>query len=243
MGLAPLPLAPLGRPARSNHAPERKPMTLRGFVKRGIVLVGTTLAAVVALAAPAHATGCEGGGTGCYYYYASYSFQTQETYYNCGPASTRLALTALGYYPAQGRAGDSVSSGTVAGMLHTTTDGTDSIYNVTYALNTMGHTSWYESKLIHYPVPSSELSLLKSDVYYDIARDHVIVANVIGHEYDDAGVYHNYATGHYLTVVGFTQNGADVLIEDVAIASTGRHQYWMSAVNLADWIANKGYSA
>jgi hypothetical protein len=199
--------------------------------------------AVVVAAEPAHATACQGGGTSCLYYYASYQFQTEYPGYNCGPASARLALTALGYYPNQGYAGDSESSGTVAGMLHTTVNGTNDISNVTYGLNRMGANGWYESKYIQYPVPSSELSLLKSDVYYDIARGHVIVANVLGSEYDDAGYYHSYSQGHYLTVVGFTQNGAEDLIEDVAISQSGRHQYWMTAAKLADWIANKGYSA
>ena len=168
---------------------------------------------------------------------------TETPGYNCGPAATRLALTALGYYPAQGYAGDSVASGTIAGMLRTTTNGTDDISYVTHGLNTMGHTSWYESKYISYPVPTSQLTLLKDDVYYDIVRGHVLVANVLGHETDNAGVYHNYAQGHYLTVVGFTGDGADVLIEDVAISASGRHSYWMTAAKLADWIANKGYSA
>jgi hypothetical protein len=131
----------------------------------------------------------------------------------------------------------------LAGYLHTTTDGTDSISLVTATLNKVAHTTWYASKNISYPVPSSQLNLLRSDVLYDITRNYVIVANVIGSEKDDAGVTHSYSGGHYLTVVGEYNNGNTVYIEDVAISASGTHMYSMSVAALADWIANRGYSA
>jgi hypothetical protein len=207
------------------------------------VVVAAMAAICLSVAAPAHATACEGGGTACLSKIVNYEFQTQETYYNCGPASTRLALTARNIRPAQGRAGDSPSSGTVAGSLRTTTNGTNDVSYVTATLNSMAHTSWYASKYISYPVPSSALFLLKTDVKFDVDHGYVIVANVLGSETDDAGVLHSYSDGHYLTAVGYYNNGGTVFIEDVAVAASGRHFYQMSVEKFADWIANKGYSA
>ena len=62
-------------------------------------------------------------------------YQVQETGYWCGPAATRIALSARGI---------NVSQADMAAQLGTTTNGTDWIGQVTGVLS--NHVGWYETK-------------------------------------------------------------------------------------------------
>ena len=53
---------------------------------------------------------------------------------------------------------------------------------------------------------------------------------------------HSYAGGHYLTVVGYSNDGATAELADPADAN-GYGWYWMDTTRLANWIAERGYSA
>jgi hypothetical protein len=164
----------------------------------------------------------------------NYQFQWQENYYYCGPAATRIALTARGYYYSQSY---------IAGRLGTTTNGTDSISYVTRELNNLGHTGFYETKWIPGGYATqAEINRLQWDVTYDIDRNYPIVANVVGSAMDTDGDWHSYSGGHYLTVVGYSSDGWSVKIADPADAN-GYGWYWMSTSRLAHWIAMRGYSA
>ncbi|WP_051367209.1 C39 family peptidase [Hamadaea tsunoensis] len=163
----------------------------------------------------------------------SYTFQAQSTSYWCGPAATRLALTARGYAPAQS---------TLANALPTDTNGTDSITQVMRVLNSYANVNnWYEHKVIN-SNSAAEQNLLQYDITFDIDRGYVLVLNVRGGRTDTAGVYHNYPGGHYLTVVGYSSSGAYAVIEDVALGSG--HRYTMSLANVAWWVwSTTGYTA
>jgi len=163
-----------------------------------------------------------------------YQFQWQETGYWCGPAATRNALTARGYYNSQSD---------LAGRLGTTVDGTSSSSEITRVLNEVGQTSFYETKVIPgQSATSDEIARLKSDVLYDIPRGFPLVANIVGQAVDTDGDSHSYWGGHYLAVVGYSDDGNTVKIADSADAN-GYGWYWMSTARLADWIAMRGYSA
>ncbi|MFJ2088157.1 C39 family peptidase [Streptomyces sp. NPDC087901] len=168
---------------------------------------------------------------------SAYKFQTQSTYYYCGPAATRLALT---------QRGKTVSQKTLAKDLKVEQNGkqTDSISLVTKVLNKRLKTSWYENKWIGGNTASSaEVKRLKADIKYDIHRGRAIVANVYGTATDTAGRKHSYNQGHYLTVVGHSKKGDRAVIEDIAMKSSSRHRYSMTTKRLATWIASRGYSA
>jgi hypothetical protein len=164
----------------------------------------------------------------------SYSFQWQETGYYCGPAATRIALTGRGYYYSQSY---------IAGQLGTTVNGTNSAYDTTRVLNSLGETGFYETKMIPGQwATDAEIARLKWDVLYDIPRGYPLVANVVGTAVDTDGDAHSYGGGHYLAVVAYRDNGNTVKIADSADAN-GYGWYWMSTTRLAHWIAMRGYSA
>ena len=90
----------------------------------------------------------------------------QSTYYNCGPTATQIALTSWGI-------NDSVS--TLASLEGTTTDGTNDINNVVYALNHevsryKGYSNWYRSVHISgSTATSTQVATLKQDMLLDMA--------------------------------------------------------------------------
>ena len=56
-----------------------------------------------------------------------------------------------------------------------------------------------------------------------------------------AGNTHSFEGGHYISVVGYRDNGHTVTIADSA--NPNMASYRISVDNLADWIATRGYSA
>src|SRR5690348_6255911 len=86
------------------------------------ILLGTLVATTVATPSNAFAASSA---------QLSYSFQWQQNYYYCGPAATRIALTARGYYYSQDY---------LAGQLGTTKYGTNSAADTTRVLNSLGYT-------------------------------------------------------------------------------------------------------
>ncbi|MCX5343805.1 C39 family peptidase [Streptomyces atratus] len=166
---------------------------------------------------------------------STYKFQQQKTFYYCGPAATRLALTQQGKI---------VSQKTLAKNLKVEENGqqTDNIDLVTKVLNKRLKGSPYKSKWIPGDdATSAEVKRLKKDIKDNINKGYVVVANVYGTAYDTAGKKHAYNQGHYLTVVGYTKSGDRAVIED--IAKSKGHKYTMTTKKLATWIASKGYSA
>jgi hypothetical protein len=87
-------------------------------------------------------------------------YQVQETGYWCGPAATRIALSARVAPPSQAE---------LAAQLGTTEAGTDHISQVTDVLNANLGTGWYETKeMPNDPPTQAERDLLWSDVVLDI---------------------------------------------------------------------------
>ncbi|MBO2453811.1 C39 family peptidase [Actinomadura barringtoniae] len=162
-------------------------------------------------------------------------YQVQETYYWCGPAATRIALSARIGAPSQG---------TLAGQLGTTENGTDHIGLVTNVLNGNLGGGWYETKQMpNDPPTQGQRDLLWRDVVLDIDNNYPIVANIVA-------VPSNHPPGypadqtiyHYFTVIGYDDSNQTVLIADPASFS-GNQIYWISFDQLATLIPPKGYSA
>jgi hypothetical protein len=200
-------------------------LSRRGFgrmLATAAILVGSVAGTTVITAAPAQAN------------VLSYQFQWQQNGFYCGPAAVRIALTARGYYYTQDY---------IASQLGTTVNGTNSAADTTRVLNQLGNTGFYETKWIPgNSATQAEINRLQWDIMYDIPRGYPLVVNVVGQAMDTDGDYHSYWGGHYMTVVGFTDDGWTVKLADPADAN-GYGWYWMTTTRLAHWIAARGYSA
>ena len=162
---------------------------------------------------------------------ATFEYEAQPNAYYCGPASTRIALSAEG---------KTVSQDELAQKLGTTLNGTDSAFDITRVLNeyTGGK---YKTVEISTDVPTKEqVESLRADVKAAVDQGRPVVANAMGAGVDVDGVQHSFP-GHYVTVVEYKDNGNTVKIADPA--SPGNPEYWMDVTELANWIAGRGYSA
>lgn len=163
----------------------------------------------------------------------SYQFAWQENGYFCGPAATRIALSARGVTPAQSQ---------IAEVLGTTVNGTDSADNVTRGLNQYLNTSFYKSRFITgQAATQADVDQLQATVVNAISHGYAVVANIAGSTVDEKGNSHSYPGGHFLTVVGYGGGGQSVTIADPADAQ-GIGSYQLTTVKLANWIALRGYS-
>jgi hypothetical protein len=161
--------------------------------------------------------------------------QFQPNYYYCGPAATRLAITAAG------RAAPSQDD--LAWLLGTTTNGTASALDTTRVLNKVLGASVYQTRSIPgNAATAAEMDRLRVDVVNAVSNGRAVVANIIGSTTDLNGRGHTYAGGHYLAVVGYGEGGTTMKIADPADVQGGG-SYWVSTINLANWIASRGYSA
>ena len=164
----------------------------------------------------------------------------QETYYWCGPGSTRIALSA--------RLPNPPSQTALAQLMGTTTNGTDHIGLVANALNKHFGGGGYKSRPMNDPPTPAQRDLLKKDLLARIGDGYPIVANVISGwrppGYPGGTIY------HYVAVVGFDEGGDKVLIADPAAEGKGGgaswnavpRTYWISLTDLGTWIGGKGYT-
>ncbi len=160
-------------------------------------------------------------------------YQVQETGYWCGPAATRIALSARGVYRSQGD---------LAAELGTHTGGTDHIGQVTRVLG--GYVGWYETKeMPNDPPTQAQRDLLWRDIVLDIDNGYAIVANIVAPPGNQPPGYPPGQTiYHYFTVIGYNDANMTVLIADPASFS-GNQIYWLTFNQLATLIPPKGYSA
>jgi hypothetical protein len=163
-----------------------------------------------------------------------HEFEAQINGYYCGPAAVRIALSARSVSPTQDD---------LAAQLGTTVNGTNSAEDTTRVLNDRANTSFYRTTMIADAVPTAaETAALKAAVVRAISKGYPVVANIVGTATDTDGVMHSYGGGHYLTVVGYRANGATVQIADPALFGDAG-SYSMTIADLADWVAQRGYSA
>lgn len=163
-----------------------------------------------------------------------YDYKRQPNFYYCGPAATRIALTALGHAP---------SFDDVAKKLGTTVDGTNSANDTTRVLNQVDGGNFYSTHEISGKTATkAQITQLKSDVVHAVTNNHPVVANIAGTISDTSGRTHSYEGGHYLTIVGYANGGSSVKIADPA-DTHGKGSYWVHADTMANWIATRGYSA
>ncbi|PWR15796.1 phytochelatin synthase [Micromonospora sicca] len=205
----------------------------------GLIMCGGAVAgpAVAAQAAPAQTkpvgsvTVDKGKGGDKSERRAGYEYEAQPNFYYCGPASTRMALSAEG---------KAVSQDELAQKLGTTENGTDSAIDITRVLNEYTGGRYKTTEIRDDVATKEQVERLRADVKAAVDQGRPVVANILGGALDVDGVEHNYP-GHYLTVVEYKDNGNTVLIADPA--SPGEPEYWMDVTELANWIAGRGYSS
>lgn len=165
---------------------------------------------------------------------ADYDGALQPNAYYCGPAATRIALSAHGHRP---------SFEDLARALGTTPSGTASIFEVTRVLNGVYGEARYESvELSHRGAHGRQIKKLRSDVINAINEGDPVVANIIGTVTDAAGELHSYNGGHYVTITGYAEGGRTITVTDPA-DRVGSNEYQVPVRVMADWISSRGYTA
>lgn len=163
----------------------------------------------------------------------SYTYGVQTTSWYCGPAAARIALTVRGIFPSQDQ---------LAAKLGTTVNGTNSSADVVRVLNAMTGKSYYHTTSIPTKaVTKQQIEQLRADVVRAISTGYAAVTNVAGTGQDTNGNLYSFPGGHYITVVGYQNNGTTVKIADPANPNSA--SYWITTANLATWIGTRGYAS
>jgi hypothetical protein len=165
---------------------------------------------------------------------ASYVGALQPNGWYCGPAATRIALSAHGMLPA---------FDDLASALGTTRNGTNSIYDVTRVLNGIyGFERYQPVEISQRRATPEQTERLRTDVITTVNEGDIVVANIVGTVTDTAGEVHSYLGGHYVTITGYAENGQFVQVTDPAdpVAS---NEYQVPVSVMANWIAARGYAA
>jgi hypothetical protein len=161
-------------------------------------------------------------------------YQVQQTGYWCGPAATRVALSARGAAPSQQA---------LAQELGTTTNGTDWIGQVTEVLNDhLGAGTYVTTEMPNDPPTPAERERLWNDIVRSIQNGYVVVANIVAPPSNHPPGYPNSTIYHYFAVAGYDSNARKVYIADSANFD-GKKLYWLTFDQLATLIPPKGYAA
>ncbi|MEU1811993.1 C39 family peptidase [Micromonospora aurantiaca (nom. illeg.)] len=160
-------------------------------------------------------------------------YEAQPNFYFCGPAAARNALSVQG---------KNIDVHAMAKEMGTTEAGTNSINDITPVLNKeTGASNAYKSVEISTPkADDKQTHTLRTDVVKTVDAGRAVVANIAGTATDTDGTTHSFEGGHYISVIGYRDNGNTVTIADSADPTTAT--YRMTIDNLADWIATRGYS-
>ncbi|MFG2051018.1 C39 family peptidase [Micromonospora sp. NPDC048935] len=160
-------------------------------------------------------------------------YEAQPNFYYCGPAATRNALSVQG---------KNINVDDMAKEMGTTEAGTNSINDITPVLNKeTGKADAYHSVEISKPdADAKQTDTLRADIVKTVDGGRAVVANIAGTSTDTDGVSHSYEGGHYISVVGYRDNGTIVRIADSA--DPNQASYEVTVEHLADWIATRGYA-
>ncbi|MFG2007916.1 C39 family peptidase [Micromonospora sp. NPDC048868] len=206
-------------------------LTAAGLAFTGGAIAGPVTTALAAPTTPASATVTQdrkGGEREL-----GVRYEAQPNFYYCGPAAARNALSVQG---------KNIDVDGMAQRMGTTEAGTNSINDITPVLNKETGKDAYQSvEIPGAKADDKQTDKLRGDIVTAIDEGHAIVANIAGTATDTDGTTHSFEGGHYISVVGYRDNGNTVTIADSA--DPNQASYRMSVDNLADWIATRGYTA
>ena len=158
-------------------------------------------------------------------------YEAQPNFYYCGPAAARNAISVLG---------KDIDVHAMAREMGTTEDGTNSINDITPVLNKETGKPYRSVEIKTGKADDKQTDKLRADIVKTVDDGRAVVANIAGTATDTDGTTHSFEGGHYISVVGYQNNGTTVTIADSANPNTA--SYRISVDNLADWIATRGYS-
>ncbi|GAB3862958.1 hypothetical protein GCM10029963_70420 [Micromonospora andamanensis] len=159
-------------------------------------------------------------------------YQAQDTFYYCGPAAARNALSVQG---------KNIDQHDMAKRMGTTEAGTNSINDITPILNKETGKDVYKSvEIAGAKADDKQTDKLREDVIRTVDAGRAVVANIAGTATDTDGTAHSFEGGHYVSVVGYRDGGEQVKIADSA--DPNQASYWLSTKDLANWIATRGYA-
>ena len=81
------------------------------------------------------------------------------------------------------------------------------------------------------------VAMQTDDIVRTVDDGRAVVANIAGTATDTDGTTHSFEGGHYISVVGYRDNGETVTIADSA--DPAQASYRMNIDTLADWIATR----
>lgn len=161
-----------------------------------------------------------------------YTYEGQPNEYYCGPAATRIALSARKLLPSQDD---------LAARLGTTVNGTKSAEDTTRVLNDLLKTNFYRTREIPgADATPPEMDRLQADAVRAISNGYAIVANVVGSATLADGRWLDWPGGHYITIVGYQDQGRMLQIADPANPSVS--SYSITTIQMASWMGQRGYS-
>jgi 5-hydroxyisourate hydrolase-like protein (transthyretin family) len=158
-------------------------------------------------------------------------YEAQPNFYYCGPAAARNAISVLG---------KNIDVDAMAKEMGTTEAGTNSINDITPVLNKETGKHYRSVEIRDGKADDKQTDTLRADIVRTVDDGRAIVANIAGTATDTDGNTHSFEGGHYISVIGYRDNGHTVTIADSADPNMA--SYRMSVDNLADWIATRGYS-
>ncbi|GGL95074.1 MULTISPECIES: C39 family peptidase [Micromonospora] len=203
----------------------------------GLALTGGTIAGPVttAMAAPATTTGVasvQADRKPAGERQLNVRYEAQPNFYYCGPAAARNALSVQDKV---------IDMDAMAKEMGTTEAGTDSVNDITPVLNKHSGKDAYRSVEIRSSkADDKQTDTLRADIVRTVDNGRAVVANIAGTATDTDGTVHSFEGGHYISVVGYSDDGKTVTIADSA--NPDQASYRMSVDNLADWIASRGYA-
>ncbi|WBB75019.1 C39 family peptidase [Micromonospora sp. WMMD1128] len=160
-------------------------------------------------------------------------YEAQPNFYFCGPAAARNALSVQG---------KNIDVDAMAREMGTTESGTNSINDITPVLNkeTGAKDAYRSVEIRSSKADEKQTETLRADIVKTVDNGRAVVANIVGTATDTDGNTHSFEGGHYISVIGYRDDGKVVTIADSA--NPNMASYRMSVDNLADWIATRGYS-
>ncbi|MGE5184702.1 MAG: C39 family peptidase, partial [Acidobacteriota bacterium] len=135
-------------------------------------------------------------------------YEIQSTGYWCGPTATDIALSARIAPPGQAA---------LAQQLHTTTDGTDRVGQVTDVLNANLGATWFATReMPDDPPTQAQRDLLWHDLTRAVDDGFAFVANIVAPASNHPPGYPSTTIYHYFTVIGYDPVSRDAYIADPA---------------------------
>ena len=160
-------------------------------------------------------------------------YAAQPNFYYCGPAATRNALSVQG---------KKIDVDAMAKEMGTTESGTDRINDITPVLNKeTGKNAYRSTGDPGRKADDKRIAQLRADIVRAVDDGRAVVANIAGTATDTDGNTHAFEGGHYISVVGYRDNGRVVTIADSANPDTA--SYRIDVDELAHWIASRGYAS